>query len=176
MWLYSAEVHSCAPQWKNKSSQEIMKLLLPLFPNLLQKLTAATLLQEPRSSSRHLNWLISICVLITQPILLHYKHTHIESPQCAYVHILERERQGELERKFRSGAVESGSLCHFAKREKVIEEKEGLLTQLRWITETLQSTVGAGPSCQDMGTGAEWKLSPLTLRHRGKLPVLGILQ
>lgn len=77
------------------------------------------------------------------------------------MHILGRERQGELERKFRSGAVESGSECHFAKREKVMEEKkEGLLTQLRWITETLESTVGAGLSCQDMGTGAEWKLSP----------------
>lgn len=55
-------------------------------------------------------------------------------------------------------------------------EEEGALTQARWITETLESTVGAGLSRQDMGTGAEWKLSPLTLRHPGKLPVLNILK
>lgn len=55
-------------------------------------------------------------------------------------------------------------------------EEEGVLMQQRWITETLQSTVGAGLSRQDMGTGAEWKLSPLTLRQPGKLSVLDILK
>lgn len=94
---------------------------------------------------------------------------------CAHIKELETERIGAKVQVWGSGKWLLVSLC--TQREGNRGEGGGGLTLLlRWRTETLQSTAGAGLVPPRHGHGAEWKLSPLTRRHLGKLSVLDILK